>query len=182
MYPRMLLIALMLLVLASCAPVLKQEYLDRGSTDFSFPEVFNNPDAFRGRLFILGGRIIDTQITDEGTMIEAAYIPVDAEGRLQDSERVPGRFIAFLPRKQGILSPERYSKGERVTIAGEFIELEPRTRGEVEYIHPLFEIKDIHLWGKAPISYAPLPPIEALQGPASLSDPFWRDRPRPSVP
>jgi starvation-inducible outer membrane lipoprotein len=115
-------------------------------------------------------------------VIEAEYIPVDAEGRLQDSEEVSGRFMAFLPRAQGTLSPEVYSKGEKITIAGEFMEMEPRTRGDVDYIHPRFEIKDIHLWKKAPISYAPLPPTETSQDPTLLSDPFWRDRSRPSGP
>lgn len=176
---RILFIVFILLILASCAPVLEQEYLSRGSTDLSFPALLNDPDRFKGRLFLLGGRIIDTQTTDEGSVIEAEYIPVDAEGRLQDTERVSGRFMAFLPREKGTLQPERYSKGERITIAGEFVEMEPRTRGEVEYIHPLFEIKDIHLWKKGPISYAPLPPSETYQDPTLLSDPFRRDRPRP---
>ncbi len=173
---------LIVLMLVSCAPALKQEYLERGDTNVSFQAFLGSPDSFKGRLYILGGLIAETSPTAEGSLVEALYIPVDSDGHLMNSKGIDGRFLALLPKGKGALDPKVYSERRAITIAGEFTGLKPGRIDEMEYIYPVFEIKDIRLWKEIPLSslYAPYPEAGPYTGPSLLRDPFWKDRQKPA--
>lgn len=140
------LIILVVFTVFSCAPVLKQEIMETGIRDFSLPDMRNNPDLYKGRLFILGGSIANTKITEKGSQIEALYIPVDSRGYLQDVEPSNGRFLAIFPKEGGTLDPLIYRKGREITLAGEFIETRSGKIDEMEYTYPVFTIIQIYLW------------------------------------
>lgn len=133
-------------LVTSCAPVLSQEYMKQGIIDFQLSHIKSNPIINKGRLFILGGIIVNTSVTKEGTLIEALYAPVDSRGYLKGIYKEGnGRFLA-LYRGKDILDPLIFREKREITIAGEFIGTRKGKLGEIDYIYPFFEIKEIYLW------------------------------------
>lgn len=137
-----------MLILFSCAPVLRQDIMDKAVREFSLSDLRNNPDPYKGKLFVLGGAIANAKITTAGSQIEALYIPVDSRGYLEDVElsATDGRFLAILRKERGTLDPLIYRKGRDITVAGEFIGTRSGKIDEAEYIYPVFEIVQIYLW------------------------------------
>jgi len=136
------------LMLSSCAPVLRQDIMDKAVREFSLSDLRTNPDPYKGKLFVLGGSIANTKITAAGSQIEALYVPVDSKGYLEDVEpsSTDGRFLAILPKGKGTLDPLIYRKGRDITVAGDFLGTQSGKIDEAEYIYPVFEIVQIYLW------------------------------------
>ncbi len=139
---------------SACTPVLNREVMDQGMRDVPFSQLREAPDAFKGKLFILGGLIVETRLVEKGSQIEALSVPVDSLGYLKDTVRPQGRFLALYPREKGILDPMVYKRGREVTLAGEFVEARRGKIDEMEYVYPVFEIRDIYLWEERKDYYA----------------------------
>lgn len=137
------------LVSASCAPVLSQDIMKRGIKDFSLSEVRDNEMLNRGKLFIGGGIIVKTEATQEGSLIEAIYVPVNSMGYLKNLSVTDGRFLALYRGKE-LLDPLIFRKKREITFAGEFTGTRKGKIDEAEYIYPFFEIKQIYLWEEQP--------------------------------
>jgi outer membrane lipoprotein len=146
------------LMLVSCAPVLSRTTMREGQRDVSFAELRELPGQYRGQLYILGGIIIKTKFTGAGSQIEAVHVPVDGYGYFREKGLSEGRFLATAPKDGKMPDPMVYRRGRRVTLAGEFVALRPGKIDEMEYVYPVFEIKEIYLWPKdrrynLPLSY-----------------------------
>jgi outer membrane lipoprotein len=140
-------------ILTACAPVLNQEFMREGIRNASFDRLREAPDEYKGKLFIIGGLIVNTRLTAQGSQIEALYVPVDSYGNLKEGERIQGRFLAIYPKANGLLDPVVYRKGRDITLAGEFVELRKGKIDEMDYDYPVFEIKQIHLWEESAYYY-----------------------------
>ncbi len=127
---RIFLISVVVLLLSACAPVLTREVMKEGAREFSLAHLLETPEVFQGKLFILGGLIVETRFTEKGSQFEALRVPVDSLGYLQGPERTQGRFLAWYPKSKGLLDPMVYRKGREVTLAGEFVE----TRRSAQFI------------------------------------------------
>jgi outer membrane lipoprotein len=143
------------LALISCAPVLSKTLMEQGTGDVSFNALRENPDAYKGKLFILGGVIVDTKNTAKGSQIEALYLPVDSYGHLKNVEQSQGRYLAILPPEKGILDSIMYRAGREITPAGEFTGPRKGKIDEMEYVFPVFEIEQAYLWVERPYYLAP---------------------------
>ncbi len=147
-------IGVALLALSSCSPVLNREVMKEGVREFSLADLQEAPGVFKGKLFILGGLIVQTRLTDTGSQIEALSVPVDSLGYLRESEHYQGRFLALYPKAKGMLDPMVYKKGREVTLAGIFVEARGGKIDEMEYVYPVFEIREIYLWDEK-VRYGP---------------------------
>lgn len=145
------------LFLASCTPVLRYETMQSALLNPPVHEMRNDPLAYQGGLFVFGGIIADIRVTEEGSLIEGMFVPVDARGYLLDPPVASERFLALYPRTAGILDPMVFKKGREVTVAGTFTALREGRFEEMEYVYPLFLISEIYLWDKAYIPYRPYP-------------------------
>jgi outer membrane lipoprotein len=143
---RVIAIGIVSLLLASCAPVLDRQLMREGQRDVSFDELRSNPDAYKGRLYILGGLIAETRFTEQGSQLEVLAVPVDSYGYLKERERSTGRFLAVLPKNKALLDPLVYKTGREVVLAGEFLEIRKGKIDEMAYEYPVFEIRQIHLF------------------------------------
>jgi outer membrane lipoprotein len=152
---RSFLTGVVLLALFSCSPVLNRVVMKEGAREFSLANLQETPEVFRGKLFILGGLIVQTRLTDTGSQIEALSVPVDSLGYLRESEHTQGRFLAVYPKSKGVLDPMVYKKGREVTLAGEFVEARKGKIDEMEYVYPVFEIREIYLWDERRGYYGP---------------------------
>jgi len=175
---KLIFIIFSMLILSSCAPVLRQDIMDKAVREFSLSNLRNDPDPYKGKLFVLGGSIANTKITAAGSQIEALYIPVDSRGYLGDVElsSTDGRFLAILPKEGGTLDPLIYRKGRDITLAGEFIGIRSGKIDEAEYIYPVFKIVQIYLWKEREYYpyYYPYPYFYSYPYPYWWYDPWWR--------
>ena len=180
--------AVMVLALAGCSPVLNRDLMNTGAREFQLSHLVETPEVFKDHLFILGGVIVDTKLTEKGSQIEALFIPVNASGYLRDYQRHQGRFLAVYSRSKGILDPLIYKKGREITLAGDFIEVRKGKIDEMEYFYPVFEIRQIHLHEEYrdypyygwPYSYPYSYPY--YYGSPYLYDPWMRHYPGPYWP
>ncbi len=140
-------VAAVLLFVASCGPVIRQDLMDSGTREVPLPEMSAAPVSFEGRLFILGGRIVKIEVTDTGSpAIEAVYFPVNSNGYIIRKNNSNARYLALFSQDGKRLNPKTYEEKRYVTIAGLFTGLKTvKVRG-AEYKYPVFEIKDIYLW------------------------------------
>ena len=150
-------------LLTACTPVLSKELMREGSRDVSFERMREAPDEYKGKLFILGGLIVNSRLTEQGSQIEALYVPVDSSGNLNEGSQIEGRFLAIYPKSKGLLDPVVYERGRSITLAGEFVEVRKGKIDEMDYTYPVFEVREIHLWREptyyytAPYYYDPYP-------------------------
>jgi outer membrane lipoprotein len=143
---RVIALGMVSLLLASCAPVLDRQFMREGQRNVSFDQLRSNPDAYKGRLYILGGLIAETRFTEQGSQIEVLAVPVDSHGYLEEHERSSGRFLAVYPKSKALLDPIVYKKGREITLAGVFRETRRGKIDEMEYVYPVFEIRQIYLF------------------------------------
>ena len=170
---RVSVIGIAFLFLVSCAPALDRQLMREGQRNVSFDELRANPDAHKGMLYILGGLIVETKFTAQGSQLEALSVPVDSSGYLEERERSGGRFLAVYPKDKALLDPLIYKKGREITLAGEFREIRKGKIDEMEYVYPVFEIKEIYLWEENKDYYWPnyYPYYYPYYGPY----PYWYD-------
>jgi outer membrane lipoprotein len=151
-----------IVILSSCAPVLNKTYLNAGDREVSFNALRQNPGAHKGKLYVFGGVVVGSRLTEEGSQVEALDVPVDRYGHFREEGLSQGRFLALLPQDQGMLDPEVYKQGRRITIAAEFMDLRKSKVDEMEYSYPVFLIRQIYLW-----------PRERAYYPAYYYDPWF---------
>lgn len=162
--------ALAIAVLSACTTVLRKDLLQTGARNVSFGDLQANPEAYKGKLFILGGTIIDTMPAANGTLIEALYVPVDASGYLKHKSP-DGRFMAlYQGERTGIDSGRRYSNTQ-ITLAGVFIGIQQTGReGKTGLGVPAFRIEQIYLW---PTDSYYTYYNKGLCGPGPYRGPYW---------
>lgn len=114
-FPFLLLEAL--LQITACAPVFREDIMRSATLNPSLSELTAAPVMFEDKLYILGGKIVNTRVTKDGSMIKAIYAPVDSRGYLKDHVRSI-RFLALSPKEKGILDPIIFRKDREITIAG----------------------------------------------------------------
>ncbi len=173
-----ILLTLTSVVLFSCAPVLNRDIMKEGMRDVSLSSLKDAPDAYKGRLYILGGVIVETKLTEKGSQIEALFVPVNKYGYLREPGHKDGRFLAVFPQASGLLDPLIYKKGREITLAGAFIEARKGKIDEMEYTYPVFEIKQIYLWEeRREYYYAPYYYYPYYYPYPYIYDPWWRPYP-----
>jgi outer membrane lipoprotein len=155
--------------LFSCAPVIRKDLMDTAIRNPSLTGFKQVPEKYKGRLFVFGGIIINTKVTAEGSLIEALYVPVDSRGYFEDVSTSDGRFLALLPKENGILDPLIFKRDREFTFAGVFMELKEGKIDEMQYAYPFFIIKEIYLWQERK-EYIMVPPYYAPY-------PYWWDYP-----
>lgn len=158
--PAFIFVLIVLLAMLSCAPVLRKDVMDASIRDFPLSDMRQVPGKYTGKLFVLGGVIISSKATAEGSLIEALYVPVDAGGYLQETGRTYGRFYALFPRESGLLDPIIFRKDRQITFAGEFLGIRQGKIDEMDYGYPLFRIREIYLWEERNVYYIPPPYYE----------------------
>ena len=176
---RIITIGAVALFLVSCAPVLNTELMQEGERNVSLDALKANPDAYKGKLFILGGLIVETRLLEQGSQIEVLSVPVDSRGYLEESKGANGRFLAVYTRSKGLLDPLVFKKGREITVAGEFLEARKAKIDEMEYVYPVFEVRQIYLWEDQMQYYDPHLYYPYYSYPYSYGPPWWGPWPPP---
>jgi outer membrane lipoprotein len=145
-------VAPLLLLLGGCTHVLSRGALLNVDPAVDYAEVKANPDAYKGKTLLLGGIIIDTRLSQEGTTLEVLRYTLDRWGEPQTADEAGGRFLARTGR---FLDPELYKTGLFVTLTGvvEGVETRPLQNYEYAYAYPVFRIVEAYLWNRPILAY-----------------------------
>jgi len=128
-------------LLSGCAHVVSQEMRDRAGKEVNTEMLFQNPDAYMGKIVILGGFIAGTETRGEGSYIEVVQNPLDSTGRPEDRDTSFGRFLVFI---EGRIDTAIYSSGREITVAGEVLGRKVQPLGEAQYSYPLIKGNELH--------------------------------------
>ncbi|HEY7490865.1 MAG TPA: Slp family lipoprotein [Candidatus Tectomicrobia bacterium] len=152
------LIGAVMLAGAGCAHTISEGIRRQADTTISFTQLRANPEAYKGRMVILGGQILQPQNVQEGTLLEVLQKPLDAYERPLLTDSTEGRFMVLCST---YLDPAVYAKGREVTVAGRVLGTRTGPVGEVQYTYPLIDCLELHLWPQlvqVTPQYAPYPP------------------------
>jgi outer membrane lipoprotein len=134
-------------LVGGCAPPFPKETLDKVDRNVSFQEVRKNPEKLKGTQVMLGGMIITSKNTKEGTLIEILQRPLDTYGRPLQTDSTEGRFLV---QSDTFLDPAVYHEGRLITVVAEVIGSKKLPLDDILYPYPLLSMKDLHLWGPSP--------------------------------
>lgn len=130
------------LLLAACAPA--PLYKPAPDVVHVPPTVVaQTPERYSRASVIWGGRIVKVTNMADHTEVELLSYPLDSSQRPQTDEPASGRFIAVVP---GYLEPLNYPPGRLMTISGHLKGARSGKVGAADYVFPLVETVDHHLW------------------------------------
>jgi len=141
-----------------CA-VISQELRSKVDSSLTFEEVFQNPWAYKGKIVLWGGEIIQTlPEKDGGTVIEVLRWPLNWREAPQRTVSFHGKFLVLVKSHLGL---SLYERGKDITVAGE-IEGEIQGKGDQRltddtYRYPLVLSKELHLWKNYFYPYSSVP-------------------------
>jgi outer membrane lipoprotein len=152
MTKRIVVIVSFLMLLTACAPVISQTTMSTVDKSVSFTALQQNPDAFKGRVVLLGGQIIGTTVKANETWVEVLEKPLDYQQKPSYADQSSGRFLV---RLQGFLDPAIYASGRMLTVAGQVEGKAIRPIKEVQYTYPVLYAQEHYLWKPEDIYSAP---------------------------
>ena len=103
-----------------------------------------SPETYRGLRVMLGGTIVAMHPRPDGTDIEVAGRPLDADGRPAPGDGTAGRFIV---RASAPLDPATYAVGRAITAVGQVAPMESWwDYGDSTYRYPVLTYAELLLW------------------------------------
>lgn len=132
-------------LLAGCVSPLSREARFEAEPYVDFARLLDNPAGYQGKTFLLGGVIVATEASREGSTLEVLRYTLDRSDRPLQADETSGRFLV---RTQKFLDPVLYASGRLVTLTGQFAAVETRPLGGVDYRYPLLTLGELYLWPK----------------------------------
>jgi outer membrane lipoprotein len=121
---------------------------NRIDKDLSFELVQQNPEAYRGRTLILGGKILGVVQEKERTRIEILQLPLDrVHVPLDAPDTSKGRFLA-IDANHDITDPAALGRDTLVTVIGEVGGRVTAPLDQGQYDYPVIALKDMTAWEK----------------------------------
>jgi len=168
-------------LLSGCAHVISKDLRIKSDPSLTLGQVRQNPDAFKEKLVIWGGEIIETVNQRDGTtQVEVFQRPLGWRGEPKETNYSEGRFLVLADT---YLDPYIFRRGKRITIGGEIIGEKTKPLGEMEYRYPVVSSKQIYLWPEYyyqpyPYYYDPWWPYPYWRGGFGFGGYYYRPRPR----
>lgn len=138
-----LVIVLPLMLLSTgCTHLISEQSRGLADRTVTFGQLQDNPEAYRGKLVLLGGIIAAVTQAKGGTWFDIEEHRLDGLELPDAVTPSRGRFLAFYP---GELDLSRYEPEALVTMMGEVTGKETRTLGWAEFTYPVIAIKEIQV-------------------------------------
>ena len=128
--------------------VIPERLEGRVDKDLRYSDIKNNPEAYRGKLMLAGGKVLSAKRTKNGTLIEVLQIPLSGDlmptGKETESK---GRFVAIDSAGDQVADPAVFNdENKRVTIVGEVLGMTTVQIDEVQQQVPQLAVKHITVW------------------------------------
>jgi outer membrane lipoprotein len=151
----------LMLLLSGCAHVISKDLRTKADLSLTLAQVRQNPNAFKGKMVIWGGEIVETVNQQDGTtQIEVYQKPLGWRGEPQDTTSSEGRFLVIADY---YLDPYVFRGGRKITVAGEIQGEKIKPLGQMDYRYPVLLSKQIYFWPQ--YYYRPYPYV--------YYDPWW---------
>ncbi|ALA59123.1 Slp family lipoprotein [Nitrospira moscoviensis] len=158
----LLMASLVLLSPAACSreQVIPEHLEGRVEKDLRYVQVKENPEAYRGKLMLAGGKVLKAKRLQEGTRIEILQYPL-SEDLIPATEDEPskGRFVAIDLGDKNVIDPvvlEKEDDEEKlVTVVGEVMGTTTVKIDQVQQPVPELAIKHITVWDRDNRGYWP---------------------------
>ena len=107
-------------------------------------EVSENPEAYKGKIVIWGGEIVQTMNQKDGTtLIAVLQRPLNRIEEPEVTKPSGGRFLVF---SRDYLDAFIFEEGIKVTVAGEILGEKIKPLGEIQYRYPSILSEEVYLW------------------------------------
>lgn len=131
------------MLLSGCATQVSERIARAPAIDISVADARADIDAHVGETVRWGGTIIAADNEAEESRLEIVARPLRRDGRPQDVDSSPGRFIALF---DGFLDPAIFMEGRDVTVFGTLEGERMGHIGEREYRYPVVRVLEYQLW------------------------------------
>ena len=132
-----------MVLLQGCTYAISPNVAKKADRTIPFEKLQADPEAYKGKLLILGGTILQTSPLRKGTLIEVAQKRLDYWGKPERTDRTGGRFFLFYP---GFLDSMAYSPGRDITSAGDVLGTSSPLLGDKQFAYPVILSKELKLW------------------------------------
>jgi outer membrane lipoprotein len=117
------------------------------TSDLSLNEVRKDPSEHKGRTVLWGGKVAQTLVKSEGTLIELVQFPLDKRLKPEDVDVSEGRFLVLENR---YLDPMIFRNGRKITVVGKIQGSRTMKLDEIAYTYPLVDAETLYLWEEEP--------------------------------
>jgi outer membrane lipoprotein len=145
----------MVLAIGGCSgqDVIPERLEGQVDRDLRFVEVKDNPEAYRGKLMLAGGKVLGAKRLNEGTRLEILQYPLSDDLVPETrGERSRGRFVAVDMGGKNVVDPAVLQKEDEeeklVTVVGEVLGTTTVKIDQVEQQVPKLAIKHITVWDR----------------------------------
>ena len=134
------------MLVVGCATGISQQSRSKVTYMGTFPELQKNPDTYVSEVVMLGGKIIEAQVSSTSSELTVLQLALGNSGRPVNLDQSAGRFLV---QSEQFLDPATYQKGMLLTVVGILKGSKVRAIGSFDYVYPLVEAIEIKLWPKA---------------------------------
>ena len=144
----------MLICVCSCAPeVIPKELEGQVDRKVSFLQLKESPEAYTGRMVVLGGEVLSAKRNNDSTRIEVLQLPLDSSLEpVSDRTTSQGRVLAI---QKTFLDPATVPVGSRVTMIGEMTGTTTLPIDDVQYPYPTLALRHLKVWERVPPGVRP---------------------------
>jgi len=132
------------LILTGCASGISRQARSQVTYNGPFGSVQMEPEAYKDKIVMWGGRIIETRTQSNSTEMVVLQMELTPQGYPRESDRSQGRFLIH---STGFMDPAIYPDGTLVAVVGRIEGAESRLIGEMPYLYPVLNIIEIKKWG-----------------------------------
>lgn len=135
---------------ASSPMVVPETLQDQVDPALTFSQILQRPEAYQGKILVLGGEVLSSKRLAEGTRLEVLQLPLDDSQRpIVTRTESQGRFLAM---EKDFLDPAMFPSNTQVTIVGEVTGTSAAKLDEMDYQYPTVVIKHLHVWKEPPLA------------------------------
>lgn len=132
-----------MLFLSGCAHVMSDANLKAVDQAVSYTDLSAKPEAFAGKIVLVGGIIAGVRGSDDVVMLEVAQLELFKNGVPNEDSRSGGRFLAISTE---LIDPVVYQPGKLVTIIGEVKGKKIQKLESADYPYPLIAVRELRLF------------------------------------
>jgi len=139
----LVLVLTLLFVMTGCAHNISDKSLALVDRSITFDRLLENPEGYRGKFVVFGGKIEAAEKRAEGIRLEIRQYDLDGRELPDETAVSRGRFLAVAT---GSLKISICRTGRLASIAGEVVGREVLPSAGVDYVYPVISVREIHLF------------------------------------
>jgi outer membrane lipoprotein len=138
---------LSVILLLGCASTISPKLMAKVDSALTFRKVLQNPEAYKGKTVLWGGKIIQVLPQNGTTFIEVLQMPLGWRGKPEEAYASEGKFLILFNK---LLDFSNFDTGKKITVVGEIQGAvkgeEIKSLNEKGERYPIILSEEFHLW------------------------------------